>query len=391
MLTVMHLAFTAHATVAFEITGKNSSVGVLSFAIGLALLVTTPLSGTIADRLSKRLLMLFCQALFIVMAVLLAVLLYADALTIGIMSFATFLFGCGVSFFWPAITAWMGDVVEPDKQANGAALFQIALNLTRSFAPFVGAALLSWDAIGLGGSYIAVTGVMVLAVASVAFIPKPKPRDSHVQRGSVIRDIRQGVAHVAETPALRVAMTSFIVVILLAFSIMIVLPGYAKDVLGAGDAGFGIMFGTHAIGGLVAGLFVASKAASPHLNRLLFLSSLFLGVTISATALAPNFALGLVGIFLVGAGAGAFQTLIMAAILRASAPEYFGRVVALTNIGWALNNLCGLILGVVADVTSERAALFGLGVLLSIVAILLALWAQRVLVTPEAAAREAYA
>ncbi|HEX5140519.1 MAG TPA: MFS transporter, partial [Dehalococcoidia bacterium] len=131
MLTVMHLAFTAHATVAFEITGKNSSVGVISFAIGLALLVTTPLSGTIADRLSKRLLMLFCQALFIVMAVLLAVLLYADALTIEIMSFATFLFGCGVSFFWPAITAWMGDVVEPDKQANGAALFQIALNLTR--------------------------------------------------------------------------------------------------------------------------------------------------------------------------------------------------------------------------------------------------------------------
>ena len=40
-----------------------------------------------------------------------------------------------------------------------------------------------------------------------------------------------------------------------------------------------------------------------------------------------------------------FQTLIMAAILRASAPEYFGRVVALTNIGWALNNLFGLVLG----------------------------------------------
>jgi MFS family permease len=69
------------------------------------------------------------------------------------------------------------------------------------------------------------------------------------------------------------------------------------------------------------------------------------------------------GIFLVGAGVGAFQTLIMAAILRASAPEYFGRVVALTNVGWALNNLFGLVLGIVADATTERAALFGIGVL----------------------------
>ena len=377
MLTVMHLAFTAHATVAFEITGKNSSVGIISFAIGLALLLTTPIAGTVADRMSKRLLMLVCQSFFIVMAVSLAALLYADVLTIGLMCVMTFLFGCGVSLFWPAITAWTGDVVDLDKQANGAALFQISLNLTRSFAPFAGAALLSWGAIGLGGTYVAVTVVIALAIASVTFIPKPKAPVVTAHRRSVSEDIKLGLSHVMGTPKLKVAMTSFVVIILMAFSIMIVLPAFAKDVLGAGDAGFGIMFGTHAIGGLVAGLFVAGKASSPHLNRLLFLSSIFLGLSISATAFAPDFPTALVGIFFVGAGAGAFQTLIMAAILRASAPEYFGRVVALTNIGWALNNLFGLLLGIVADLTTERAALCGLGLLLAATSLGMWAWARQ--------------
>jgi MFS family permease len=66
----------------------------------------------------------------------------------------------------------------------------------------------------------------------------------------------------------------------------------------------------------------------------------------------------------------------MASILRAAKPEYFGRVTALTNLGWALNNLVGLVLGIIADATSERAALFGVGIVLAIVAVAIAAWAK---------------
>ena len=374
VLTALHLAFTAHNTVAFEITGKNSSVGLLSFAIGMALLLTTPFSGAIADRVSKRLLLFLCEALLMVMTCSLAALLYADALTIELLMIFGFLFGTSVSFFWPAITACMGETVEPAMQSNGAALFQIALNLTRSFAPFVGAALLSWKAIGLGGSYVAVAIVLVPTIASIGLIPKAKVTAEKVVRGSMFGDMRLGLAHVMANAQLLAVMASFVVTILLAFSMMVVLPAYAKDVLGAGDAGFGIMFGTHAIGGLVAGLIVASKAASRSLNTYLLASSVLLGIGVSIMAVMPNFLSALVMVFVVGGFAGAFQTLIMAAILRASAPEYFGRVMALTNIGWALNNLFGLLLGIAADASSERASLFALGVIIVATSLVLGMW-----------------
>jgi predicted MFS family arabinose efflux permease len=377
MLTAVHLSFTAHSVVAFEITGKNSSVGLVSFAIGAALLLTTPLSGAIADRISKRLLLACTQLLLVVMAVGVAALLYADALTIGLLAGAGFLFGTAISFFWPAITACMGDVVDADRQANGASLFQISLNFTRSFAPFVGGGLLAWQAIGFGGTYVVVAILLAPTLVSIAFIPRAQPPSARpARRGPMLTDVRLGAQHVLQNRPLRHAMTSFIVVILMGFSIMVVLPAFSRDVLGGGEAGFGIMFGVHAIGGLIAGLLVASRSQSPRLGTYLMLSSVSLGLSISVMALMPSFATGLLAIGVVGAAAGAFQTLVMAAILRASKPEYYGRVMALTNVGWALNNLFGLVLGIVADVTTERTALAGLGLLLACASLLLARWSS---------------
>jgi predicted MFS family arabinose efflux permease len=195
-------------------------------------------------------------------------------------------------------------------------------------------------------------------------------------RPGMLDDMRLGLRHVLETRRLLEALVSFILVILLSFSIMVVLPAFAKDVLGAGNEGFGIMFGTHALGGLAAGLLVAAKTHSPDLKKMLFGSSFAVGVSISVMSLMPSFLLGVVAIFFVGAAVGAFQTLIMATILRAARPEYFGRVVALTNLGWAMNNLVGLVLGVIADLSSERAALFGVGIVLAVVAVGLAFWAR---------------
>jgi predicted MFS family arabinose efflux permease len=394
MLTALHLGFATHNVVAYDLTGRNSSVGLISFGIGSAILLATPFAGAVADRVSKRLLLLATQSLILIMALLLSALLLTDSLTIGLMLPAVVLFGAGVSFFWPAITACMGETVEPDRQANGAALFQIALNLTRSFAPFVGAGLVAWQVTGFTGAYIAVAVVMVGTLATIAFIPTSKDgghgqgpsegangstSDKGVSRQAslgMLDDMRLGLRHVLETRRLLEALVSFIVVILLSFSIMVVLPAFSKDVLGAGNAGFGIMFGTHALGGLVAGLWVAAKTSSPSLKKYLGLSSVAVGLSISVMAVMPSFLLGIVAIFVVGAAIGAFQTLSMASILRAARPEYFGRVIALTNLGWALNNLVGLVLGIIADATSERAALFGVGIVLAVVAVGLAAWAK---------------
>ena len=275
-------------------------------------------------------------------------------------------------------------------QSNGAALFQIALNLTRSFTPFVGAALLSWSAIGLGGTYVAVAILLVPTLASIALIPKDVVPVEKVVRGSMLADMRLGLRHVMENRGLLAVMASFVVTILLAFSMMVVLPAFAKDVPGPGRVGLRHHV-RYACGRRSHRRASSSPprrrrgASTPTCSR----AACILGVTVSIMAVMPSFLSALAMVFLVGGAAGAFQTLIMAAILRASAPAYFGRVMALTNVGWALNNLFGLLLGVVADLSSERASLFGLGVIIVLTSVVLAAWRARVARLPTLAEQAA--
>jgi MFS family permease len=91
----------------------------------------------------------------------------------------------------------------------------------------------------------------------------------------------------------------------------------------------------------------------------------------------PSFALAILAFGLVGAAGGAYQTLVIAAMLRASEPEYFGRVMSLTTVAWSLTNMFGLVAGILADLSSERIVLAGTGLSVVAVALVLALWSRR--------------
>src|SRR5438034_700564 len=53
----------AQGVVAFDLTGNNSAVGFVGFGQGLAMFFLNPFSGAIADRFSKRAVILGCQVL----------------------------------------------------------------------------------------------------------------------------------------------------------------------------------------------------------------------------------------------------------------------------------------------------------------------------------------
>src|SRR5690242_4993198 len=66
--TVTVLAFiafntsmTAQIVIAFDLTGRNGAVGSVVFGQGLAMLLLNPFGGAIADRFSKRFLILLSQ------------------------------------------------------------------------------------------------------------------------------------------------------------------------------------------------------------------------------------------------------------------------------------------------------------------------------------------
>ncbi len=373
MQTGFHLAFTAQAVVAFDITGDSRAVGYVAFAQGTALLITTPFAGVLADRSAKRLL-IASELMLALSALSLSILIFADAITIAFVASGGLMLGVGISTFWPAITASMGIATQPEQRATGAGLFQVAVQITRATAPFLAAALLSYEAVGSGGTYLIVALVYAAVLLTASFAPSVvAPAET---RPSMWHEVRLGVSYITSNRQLFEVMMSFVIIVTLGFSILVILPAFTKDVLGAGTAGFGIIFGFNAIGALLASLVAASLGGSKKVWSLLLALGIGFGISIALTGLMPSFVLSVITMLLAGFFGGGFQTLITARMLHLSDPAYFGRVMAITSIGWSLTNLSSLIVGLSADLASERAVLVFIGLALVLASMLLAFWTR---------------
>ena len=365
------MSMTAQNVVAYDLTDSNRSVGWVMFGQGIAMLALTPFGGAVADRVSKRLLLLVCQATIGAAALIVGLLILADAITVFFLAAGAFVTGTMFSFIGPTRTAFIGEVVEPERRGNAIALTQVGMNATRVGGPFIAGALLAWKAMGAAGTYFVVAAIFVLVVATLVQLPPSRTRDA--SGTSVLGDIRLGMNHVAENASLRQIVVGFILVTVLGFPYMVVLPGFSKDVLGAGTAGFGLMVGVSAVGGLVMSLVVASLADSSRAPMFLFLSSIGLGVSLILTGLAPTFPIALLTMVLVGAAGSAFQTLNNAMALRLAHADYFGRVMSLMMLAWSVMSLIGLPIGVIADAVGERAVIVALGAAVCVAVTALAL------------------
>jgi MFS family permease len=372
---------TAQSIVAFDITGNNRAVGTVIFGQGVAMLALTPFGGAIADRVSKRFLLLVCQGSIGVSMFVIAVLIATDSITVFFLAAGAFVTGMMFSFLGPTRTAYIGQIVPEERRGNAIALTQVAMNFTRVFGPFAAAGLLAWELVGSAGTYFILAGLFVFVVVTLAQLPASRGIQRH---SSMLADVRLGFRHVRHNPRLLQIVIGFIIITVVGFPYMVLLPGFTQDALGTGKAGYGIMAGVSAIGGLIASLVVASLADSSKAVILQLFASLLLGVGLILTGVAPTFPIALLTMVLVGAGGSAFQTLNNSLALKEADPDYYGRVMSLMMMAWSFNGLIGLPIGIAADISGERTVLVGMGVAVCVFFAILSLWRLRLDSVPAA-------
>lgn len=376
------MSVTAQSFVAYDLTGNNRAVGSVMFGQGVAMLFLTPFGGAVADRVSKRFLLLICQTTIGATMFGIGMLIFTGNITVFFLAAGAFITGMMFSFLGPTRTAYIGELVEPERRGNAIALTQVGMNATRVGGPFLAGGLLAWHMVGSAGTYFIIAALFVFVIATLAQLPGTK-RSEASNGTSVFFDIGLGVKHVVENPRLLQIVLGFVLITMLGFPYFVVMPGFTQDVLGAGTAGFGIMLGVSSIGGLAASLVVASIADSHRAPAYLTIASFGLGVSLMLTGIAPNFALALLTMMLVGACGSAFQTLNNALALKLASPLYFGRVMSLMMLAWSLNSLIGLPVGFLADAIGERAILVIMGAAVCVSVVLLALWQMKFPLKPQ--------
>ena len=359
------MSWVAQSVVAFDLTGKNGSVGIVSLGMGVSQLAIGPFGGAVADRVSKRGMLLTGQALAGLNFIAVGILIIAGLITIPLLVASTFLLGVVFSFIAPARQAWVGELLPQRVIPNGIALTQVAMTGTRIVGPLLAGGLVAWSLVGPGGAYLFMGALFIIVVATLAKLPPSQAKPKQKGGPGVFRDLYLGFQHVAERPRLGLLAVSFILVVVTGYSYQVVLPGFLENELGRESKDLGIMMAVSAVTGLIATIGLAGAANSRWAWPLMIGGGVMLGASLLVLGIAPNFGVVLFAMLLTGAGTGAFQMLNNALVMRESAPQFYGRVMSLTMMAWGFNGLSGLPFGLMADAIGERETtlIMGAGVL----------------------------
>lgn len=317
----------AQAWLVLKLTGSGTALGLVVALQFLPVLLFAPWGGVLADRMSKRRLLLFTQVAFGLLALLLAILTGTGVVTLWMVYAVAFLFGCVTALDNPARQTFVLEMVGREHLANAVTLNTVNINMARVIGPALAGLIIA--IIGIApcfflnaASYIAVI-IALLMMDTVDLRPAPTQARAKGQ-------LREGFRYVWSSPQLRTPLVMMAVVGTLAYEFQVILPLVAKYTFGGDAATYGLMTGAMGAGAVIGGLFTASRQRTG--DGPLIKATLVFGALIVVAAIMPT--LPLMVLLLVGVGAGSVTFLARANStmqLRAD-PVFQGRVMAL----WAV-------------------------------------------------------
>jgi MFS family permease len=191
-------------------------------------------------------------------------------------------------------------------------------------------------------------------------MPRAEPEE-----GDTRARVRAGVRYLRENPVLRrllVAQGAAFVFFCAVIPIEVI---YAKQTLGTGDIGYGVMLASWGVG-MVLGSLVFARARRAPLILLLGLSTLTVGAGYLGLAIAPNLAIACLASLIGGTGNGVQWVSAISAVQELTEAGMQARVMAvLESIGAAMPGVGFAIGGLIAAIATPRTTFLvaGLGVL----------------------------
>jgi len=201
------------------------------------------------------------------------------------------------------------------------------------------------------------------AIAWILFTAGEMPR-AEPEPGHLRERVRAGLAYIREKATLRRLLIAQGAAFVFFSAVIPVEVVFAKETLGAGDSGYGLMLAAWGAGMVIGSVVFAAIRKAP-LAYLLLFSTLGVGAGYLGLAVAPTLALACVASAVGGAGNGVQWVAAVSAVQELTAPGMQARVMSvLESIGAAMPGVGFALGGVIAALVSPRAAFAfaGLGV-----------------------------
>jgi len=326
----------ARADYAMSMAEASFYVGLLGLAQFIPLFFLTPIAGLAADRFDRRFVAAFANSIDALVAALLAVMTWAEALNLPLLFALAAAHGTARVFVGPAMSAIAPNIVPPALLPRAIALSSIAWQAASVAGPAVGGLIFArspWLPHALSAAMLLVGVVLLLAIR-----PVKAHRDGSPSRPW--QEIVEGVAYVWRERFLLGCITLDLFAVLLAGATAL-LPVFARDILFVGPQGLGLMRAAPALGAASVALWLSFRPIEREVGlKMLYAVAAFGALTI-AFGISRSFPLSLAILAAMGA-VDMISVFIRASLIQLFTPDdKRGRVSAISGLAISASNELG--------------------------------------------------
>ena len=353
------LGYTMQATMASwlmaTLTPSALMVALVQTASTLPTLLFGLIAGALSDIADRRRVILVTQIVMLVAVALLGAATLGGAIGPAAVLLLSFVVGCGFTFYLPAQQASIHALVSRAELPRAVALSAVAFNVARAAGPALAGALAA--ALSAGSALL----ISALAfVSMIGVVARWRPREP-VLPGvpeRLLAGVRSGLQYAWHSQATRALIVRNLSFSICASAFWALLPVIARDLLGLGAGGFGLLSAAFGLGAVGGASTIAQQLRRRSLNAVVTTGVLTWVVAIALMVVSTVTAIAVIGAGLAGA-AWVYVLAGLSAGTQSSAPAWVrARAVAMNIVATQACLAVGSALwGSVATLAGIRSAL----------------------------------
>ncbi len=284
----------------YHMTGSAFQLGLVSFAGQIPTFILSPLAGAVTDKFPKYRILLVTQIISLIQAMILAILALTGTIHIWHIVVLSIILGCVNAFDVPSRHSLVIEMVEKKEDlGNAIALNSMMFNGARLIGPSIAGIMLATAGEGVCFLINAISYIFVIVSLTMMTINK---QGKTVSNGNLFEEMKEGLNYTFGFKPIRHIIILLAVVNLLGASYQVLMPVFAKDILGGGSGIYGFLMGAAGLGALAGATYLASKETVIKLGRIIPAASAMFGLGLVAMSFSRHLSAALVFIAIAGLG-----------------------------------------------------------------------------------------
>jgi hypothetical protein len=376
-MALQWLEMLAGSIFVFSVTQSGFAVTLVTLARAMPLVLFSAVVGALAERISRRNLLIAGYSMLVVTTATLGTLALFDAVTPVMVGIGMFLTGTVFSLEFPIRRNLLGEFAGMDRIGTAMGLDSVLRNGMRIVGPLAGGTLM--ELVGLEGAYFLATASYVFIVFSLVRVDNPRS-PAEGQRPSLMTTIVEGIRFARNDKAVMGFFFVTVIMNIWAFPYMAMVPVIGQERLGLSELPIGMLVAAEGFGGLLGALFIATRGAglSWAFRKLYFFGACVFMAAIVCFSQSLWFEASLIIVFVGGLGVAGFSTMQGTLPFVIAPPEMRARVLGLLSMCVGMGPIGILHLGIMVTLVGPVWATTIIGVEGLLAMLALYLWNRQV-------------